>query len=81
MTKIRLWLAVIALAGTTVLFPAGNGEAARSFTDVSGSYWAKEEISYLSGKQIITGLPDGSFGVNQPISRAEAAVMMMRVLG
>src|SRR5690606_3424141 len=32
-------------------------------------------------RDIITGYPDGSFGINDPITRAQAATMIMRYFG
>lgn len=64
-----------------LLFPAGTFAAASSFKDVSEDYWAKEEIDFLSERGIIHGYNDGTFGIHGSITRAEAAVMVMRTLG
>src|SRR5690606_35493681 len=41
----------------------------------------KEEIDFLSERGIIHGYNDGTFGIHGSITRAEAAVMVMRTLG
>lgn len=52
-----------------------------SFADVSPNHWAKKEIDFLTGKEIITGYGDGTFRINNSITRAEAATMLMRYFG
>ncbi|NEU32005.1 MBL fold metallo-hydrolase [bacterium LRH843] len=49
------------------------------FSDVS-SHWAKSDIEYLANLKLIDGYPDGSFGVNKPITRAEVAAILTRDL-
>jgi len=50
------------------------------FTDVSASYWAKEDISYLQSTGIIKGKSATLFAPNDAASRAEVSVMMARLL-
>lgn len=67
---------------STLLWGGGQATATpKVFTDVSEDFWAKKEIDYLTERQIINGYPDGRFGVSDPITRAQAAVMMIRALG
>lgn len=54
--------------------------ASQRFTDVDDTYWAKEEITYLAQQEIIQGYHDGNFGVNDHISRIQAATMIIRAL-
>lgn len=45
---------------------------------------AEEKIPYVAvarGTQLTVGLPDGSFGFDQPTTRAEVAVIMQRYVG
>ncbi|WP_179151857.1 S-layer homology domain-containing protein [Oceanobacillus senegalensis] len=52
--------------------------SAATFSDVDSVPWAEEEIIFLHDERIINGLPDGSFGVSDHISRADAALMLAR---
>lgn len=63
------------------LFGLAGTATAKTFSDVNSDYWAKTEIEYLSGQGIINGYSDGRFGINDPISRAQAAAMLIRSLG
>jgi hypothetical protein len=57
----------------TTTTPAG-------FSDVSASYWAHDTIGKLSGQGYISGYPDGTFRPGKPITRAEVAAIMDKVL-
>lgn len=52
-----------------------------SFKDVSSNYWAKEDIDNLVSLGVITGYKDGTFKPEAPVSRLQAAVMIVRSLG
>lgn len=54
-------------------------KAATKFSDVE-KHWAKNEIMYLSERNIIGGYPDGTFKPNQPITRAQASAMLIKAL-
>lgn len=56
-----------------------QAQAATSFSDVD-KHWAKKEIMYLSERNIIGGYPDGTFKPNEPITRAQAASMLVKAL-
>ena len=43
-------------------------------------HWAEEEIKRCMERGIIKGYPDGSFAPDKPITRAEAAVMIDRLI-
>ncbi|MFD0959100.1 immunoglobulin-like domain-containing protein [Paenibacillus chungangensis] len=59
----------------------GEGSAGR-FTDESSiGQWAQSAIAIAVERDIISGLPDGSFRPNEPISRVQMAVMLAKVLG
>lgn len=55
--------------------------SAKTFSDVGPNYWAKSEIDYLTSRGVINGYKDGRFGITDPITRAEAAAMIIRTLG
>ncbi|MDG0792730.1 S-layer homology domain-containing protein [Cohnella ginsengisoli] len=48
-------------------------------TDIAG-HWAEQEIESAVAKGIIAGYPDGTFRPNLPVTRAEFAVLLNRVL-
>jgi hypothetical protein len=47
-----------------------------AFTDID-SHWAKECISQMAPRKLVSGYPDGSFRPNTTITRAEFAVLML----
>ncbi len=53
----------------------------RSFKDIPQYYKYKEDIDHVTSLGIITGLPDGSFNPKGKTTRAQAAVVIGRVLG
>ncbi|MHB1127163.1 MAG: S8 family serine peptidase [Bacillota bacterium] len=50
------------------------------FIDVSTSYWGYKEIEAVSAAGLVNGYTDGSFQPNQPVSREQLAVMLVRAL-
>jgi hypothetical protein len=46
------------------------------FSDVNASYWARPFIEALADEGIIAGFPDGSFGPDQPVTRAQFAAIV-----
>lgn len=53
---------------------------ASQFSD-TGEHWANTAIERWSGYGVIGGYPDGSFGPNDSITRAQMAVILSRVFG
>ena len=53
--------------------------ADNQFPDVK-NHWAHEEIMYLYNHHIISGYPDGTFKPNEPLTRAQAATMLIKAL-
>ncbi|NMB27854.1 MAG: hypothetical protein GX987_07385 [Tissierellia bacterium] len=49
-------------------------------TDILG-HWAKEEIQYLMGKEVVSGYSDGNFKPDQSITRAEFFKVINNVFG
>lgn len=56
-----------------------QAQAAAQFSDIQ-NHWAKNEIKYLSDRNMISGYPDGTFKPNEPITRAQAASMLIKAL-
>ena len=50
------------------------------FTDVKSTDWFADSIMKLSGKDIITGYPDGTFKPNKSITRAEFAAIASKYI-
>ena len=48
------------------------------FSDLNSDYWAKNEINYLSEKEIINGFPDGTFQPNRQVTRLQAVQMILK---
>lgn len=48
-------------------------------TDIAG-HWAEQEIADAVAKGIIAGYPDGTFRPNLPVTRAEFALLLDRIL-
>ncbi|PKM75968.1 MAG: hypothetical protein CVU90_14780 [Firmicutes bacterium HGW-Firmicutes-15] len=51
------------------------------FNDVSSSDANVIYVNYLAGKGIITGYPDGGYHPNEGITRAQAAVVIVKAVG
>ena len=68
MNKSSKKLAVLLLAGA-MLLPAGRAYAMTR----------EEKISLLQSKGIVTGYPDGSLGLDQPIKRSEIATLLTKI--
>lgn len=57
------------------LLPAVN------YTDVPEGAWMAEAVDYVSRRGLFNGYPDGSFGVNDSMTRAMMAVVLHRIAG
>jgi hypothetical protein len=57
----------------------GQGSAESGFPDAA-DHWAATYITAFSARGLITGYPDGRFGPDRPITRAEAVAVMCRLL-
>ncbi len=53
----------------------------RSFSDVPSGHWAEEQIHYLVDQEIIAGYANGKFGTNDPLTRWQAALILVRANG
>ena len=66
-----LWTALVC----ALLLAAVAPVSALAYTDTQGS-WAEEIIDQAKDYGLITGYPDGSFGVGREISRAEFVTIL-----
>lgn len=48
------------------------------FNDLKKDFWAYDAIVNLTNRGLVKGYPNGTFGINHTITRAEAAVIMAR---
>ena len=60
-------------------FDSNGDKTAAAFSDIL-NHWAKDEISVAYNNGWITGYPNGTFGPQRDISRAEAMTLVNRVL-
>lgn len=68
----------VALLARAARFKAG--ESVSKFTDVPDTHWAKAYILVMSEKSVIGGYPDGTFGPDKSLTRAEAAKIVLKML-
>ena len=73
MKKMLRSAAALTLAGCMM---SANVLAATTFSDVPASYWGASFITRAAGKGVVSGLPDGSYGVEKKVSAAEFATMV-----
>jgi len=52
-----------------------------SFSDVGDRHWAAAAITAAARAGVIVGYPDGTFGPDAPLTRAQAVAIMNRLLG
>jgi len=53
---------------------------AATFKDVPANHWAYEAVDQLTKLGILSGMPDGTFQGNQPLTRYQLAVALYRML-
>lgn len=73
---IKRWVlnaAAVLLAVAIVIPGWAQAESQTSFKDVSGTFWAKEEINSLVQLGVITGYQDNTFKPQAPVTREEFA--------
>ncbi|KAB8137446.1 hydrolase Nlp/P60 [Gracilibacillus oryzae] len=61
--------------------PAAQIATSEIFSDLPANHWAKDEIESLYKQNIINGINENTFGVNDQITRAEAVALLMRSVG
>lgn len=57
-----------------------KGSAQTAFSDVKTSSWASKEVSAAVAAGYVSGASDGTFRPDEPITRQEAALMIVRLL-
>ncbi|MBJ9987559.1 S-layer homology domain-containing protein [Paenibacillus sp. S28] len=68
------------MANLADLSELATGEA-RHFTDITDSYWAKDIIGHAAAAGLLEGRDESRFAPNEPVTRAEAVTMILRLLG
>ncbi|WP_152404200.1 S-layer homology domain-containing protein [Paenibacillus cellulositrophicus] len=68
------------MANLVDLSELATGEA-RHFTDITDSYWAKDIIGQAAAAGLLEGRDESRFAPNEPVTRAEAVTMILRLLG
>ncbi|MBE0451885.1 MAG: S-layer homology domain-containing protein [Clostridia bacterium] len=57
---------------------AFDAESLIDFTDVKDSHWAYKEVQKAVAMGYISGYPDGTVHLEEPVTRAEAAIMLAK---
>ncbi|MFS0724783.1 carbohydrate binding domain-containing protein [Paenibacillus sp. 1P07SE] len=81
---IKRWLSIILAAVLLVSGSLPTGYAAAESMQVPGDWqdhWAQGEIGRWLSDGLLEGYPDGSFRPQQPLTRAEFAVILTRLFG
>jgi hypothetical protein len=66
------------ILGRLDLFSGRENLPAPSFSDVSAAHWAYESIKSAAAAGLMYGYPEGVFHPEAPLTRGEAAVIMVR---
>lgn len=71
-----------AIVSRMLNLPAGDENALGIFSDAAAiSDWARGSVAAMVGKNLLSGYPDGSFGPDKSITRAESIAVLDRALG
>ncbi|NEP18080.1 MAG: S-layer homology domain-containing protein [Leptolyngbya sp. SIO4C1] len=71
-------LGLVAGAAAPLVYTMPASAQQTTFSDVSADYWARPFIQRLADRNIIAGFPDGTFGPNQPVTRAQFAAIVQK---
>ena len=77
-TRAELATVLVRIAEANEMVPTRDEDAA--FSDVSEEMWCYQYITKAAKYGLVKGNPDGSFRPNDPVTRAEAVVMINRLL-
>ena len=77
MRKILRTAAALALAGCMM---TANVFAATAFTDVPSNYWGKTFIDQAAGAGLVSGMGDGTYGINGKLSSAQFTTMVCNLI-
>lgn len=78
MKKLKKWMGMIFLTALLFAGTSPNANAATVFPDVPSSHWAAKEIYYLTELGVLKGGTNGYFNKDAPVTRAEAAAILVR---
>ncbi|SDF22242.1 S-layer homology domain-containing protein [Fontibacillus panacisegetis] len=56
-------------------------QSVQKFKDINDAPWAEANILRMQSKEVLQGFQDGTFRPNKPITRVEAIVMAVRLMG
>ncbi|WP_167747242.1 S-layer homology domain-containing protein [Cohnella luojiensis] len=59
----------------------GRVQVIMEFDDIKEAEWAAGYIGKMKSKQVVEGFEDGTYRPNQPITRVQAIVMAVRLMG
>ena len=59
----------------------GRVQITLEFDDIEEAVWAEEYITKMQAKNVFQGFSDGTFRPNQPVTRVEAIVTAVRLMG
>jgi len=76
----HLSAALICCLVAGILAPVAAMASEAPFADLAG-HWAAALVADWKAQHLITGYPDGSFGPERPVTRAELCALLNRVLG
>jgi hypothetical protein len=74
-------LGIVIVAALVALVTTTSSVQATPFIDVRSTDWYAEAVGALSDAGVINGRADGTFGPDDPVTRAEFAVLLVRSLG
>ena len=57
-----------------------EGKTSKNFLDIKEGDWFENYVKVAASRGIISGMPDGSFGVGQMITRQDMAVILVNLL-
>jgi len=77
----RITRAEIAMIAARWLQADLDGTFVSSFKDVSDKHWAAAAIAAVSKAGVMIGFEDGTFGLDQYVTRSQAVTIMNRLLG
>lgn len=81
MIKRKLSAVLLVAFLLSMVFPVSSFAAVKSFTDVTDSHWAKQQITRMNLRGIIKGYEDGTAKPNQSVTELEAVIMAIRMMG
>ena len=80
MKHLGKWISLIFIMSLFFVGTSQKAEA-KAFPDVPSTHWAAKEINYLSDLGILKGGTNGQFNKEAPVTRAEAAAILVRAKG